>query len=146
MVQGWDVEREGTSFRLRTKGQEKCWDGERGWDGIRKRKNVSAIVRNVIKSDFRVNSQSNSSVFYGGINNHCQHEWLFKQKCILSFNTLHLYPLVTQLMRNNSRVKMKAEFLSSHIYILPLLVSICGIIHLCTIKCNILLLLLQIIP
>lgn len=34
----------------------------RGWDGIKKRNNVSAIVWNVIKSDFRVSSESNSSV------------------------------------------------------------------------------------
>lgn len=53
MLLGWDVPREGTSFRLSTKGQKKYWDWQRGRDGISKRKNVSALVSDAIKSDFR---------------------------------------------------------------------------------------------
>ena len=53
----------------------KCWSAQRGRDGMRKKKNVSVVV-NVIKSDCRVNSKCNSTVFGKWINNHCEHERL----------------------------------------------------------------------
>lgn len=41
----------------RPKGQKRCWKrGKEGGKELEKRKNVSAVVRNVTKCDFRVNS------------------------------------------------------------------------------------------
>lgn len=49
---------------------ERAW--RVGWN--EKRNNVPAIVWTVIKSDFRVNLESNSSVICKRINNCCHHE------------------------------------------------------------------------